>query len=45
MKHILKIVWRIGKKNGISLILFEILYRTAVMMAGGWMLNRVVAFC
>ena len=44
MKHILKIVWRIGKKNGISLILFEILYRTAVMMTGGWMLNRVVAF-
>ena len=44
MKHILKIVWKIGKKNGVSLILFEVLYRTAVMMAGGWMLNRLVAF-
>ncbi|MGI6011684.1 MAG: glycerophosphodiester phosphodiesterase family protein [Ruminococcus sp.] len=33
MKGILKSVWQIGKKNGISLVLFEILYRSAVTAA------------
>lgn len=39
MKDILNSVWKIGKKNGISLILFEVLYRSAVTMAAGKLMD------